>query len=90
MVHKRTRRDAVSIDNDALLRSEVFSEACRNSLKILAIVCELAYDGGFVSLDELYATDPEIIERYCGTARAALRGLQKLEEREKRLKPTTH
>jgi hypothetical protein len=80
MPKKPTRRDVVSVTNETLQKSPVFSEACRNSFKILAIVCELAYEGGFVSLDELYATDPEIVERYCDIAHAALRGLKKLEE----------
>jgi hypothetical protein len=70
--------------------SLVLSEACQNSLKALAIVVELADRAGFVDLDDLYKDSPEIVVRMCDTAFTALRGLKKLEEREKRRKPTKH
>jgi hypothetical protein len=74
--------EVVSLNKEAL-SSRVFADACGHSLEILAIVCELAAEAGFTSLDGVYETTPEIIKNYCRIARAALRALKKLEERKR-------
>jgi hypothetical protein len=84
------RRKKVSLDNESL-GGKVFSEVCQNSLKVLAIVCEWAAEDGFVgTLDEHYASTPQMVERMCDNARIALRALKKLEEREKGIGATKH
>lgn len=84
MSRKRTRRQAVSIENTELLASPVFTEACESSMQVLAIVCQLAVAGGFVDLIGLYRVLPNIVQDMCMTARCALLGLKKLENWEKR------
>jgi hypothetical protein len=81
------RRKKISLET-ITPESPVLSEACQNSTKVLAIVCELANRAGFVNLDELYKDSPDIVERMCDTAMTALHGLKKWEEHEKRRKPT--
>jgi hypothetical protein len=62
-------------------KKPVFSETGEHAMKVLAIVCELAEDAGFVSLDALMDKTPEAATRLRHTAEVALRGLKKLEKR---------
>jgi NifU-like protein involved in Fe-S cluster formation len=80
---KPNYRKIISIDNQELLDSKVFTEACGGSMPVLAIICEHALDCGFVDLVDLYQDTPEIVTRMCDRAHSALRGLNKLAKREK-------
>lgn len=75
--------EAVSFNEEAL-KSRVFSDACQNSLQVMAIVCELAGRAGFTDMDDLYETMPEVVAGYCVTARNILRVLKGLEAQGKK------
>ncbi|MDE2029707.1 MAG: hypothetical protein KGI97_03985 [Alphaproteobacteria bacterium] len=79
---RKNRRFIVSIDNPELADSAFFAQACKSSLPVLAIACELAYEAGFTDLAALHQRSPDIAGKICDTARTALHGLQKLEARD--------
>jgi hypothetical protein len=83
MPRKSDYRKIISINNQELLNSKVFTEACGGSLPVLAIICEHTLDCGFIDLIGLYEDEPQMVERMCDRARSALRGLKKLEKHRK-------
>jgi hypothetical protein len=86
MPRKPNYRKIISINNQKLLSSKVFTEACGGSLQVMAILCEYVLDCGFVDLIGLYEEEPQMVTRMCDRARSALRGLENLEKRAKNRK----
>jgi hypothetical protein len=60
----------------AISAAQALSNHCRESLKVILIVQEMAVLDGVESLDALYHTAPERLRRYCDLAHAALRGIK--------------
>ena len=67
-------------------KSGEFSNAFKDSLRVMPMVHEMVLVDRHSNFDELCQNSPEIVKRYCDLARAGLRGLRKFDEREKQIK----